>query len=276
MQPMDAGSRDANRGMASGTVVETQKDDAMQTIERFPRKLLSTLFVMFFLLFFIINAAIYLQLPAWIQEIAQTVKNQLPSGDPAVAEMQLAEIRDQAAIVAVAFTALIMVLVGILLWSWQRRAFNRVVLKPLSEKMPVDAAPEKKEPPERSRNEKMYLHLLSMFQKEGRLIDFLSENLDSYTDGQIGAAARQVHAGCKQVLAKTVDPEAVISAEEGSPYVVEDGFDPAEIKLTGNVAGQPPFSGVIRHCGWRARKVRMPILSDSSGKRILAQAEIEI
>ena len=37
--------------------------------------------------------------------------------------------------------------------------------------------------------------------REGRLIDFLQENVASFSDAEVGAAARVVHAGCKKALA---------------------------------------------------------------------------
>ena len=44
------------------------------------------------------------------------------------------------------------------------------------------------------------LQLLSLFQREARLIDFAHENLSGYSDADIGAAARVVHEGCARVL----------------------------------------------------------------------------
>src|SRR5580693_5788574 len=52
------------------------------------------------------------------------------------------------------------------------------------------------------------LLVLSLFQREGRLIDFLQENVASFSDTEVGAAARVVHAGCKKALADhfTLEP----------------------------------------------------------------------
>src|SRR5882724_3701078 len=44
------------------------------------------------------------------------------------------------------------------------------------------------------------LHLLSLLQREGRLIDFCEEELAGFSDAQIGAAARTVHDGCRKAL----------------------------------------------------------------------------
>jgi hypothetical protein len=54
------------------------------------------------------------------------------------------------------------------------------------------------------------LQLLSLFQREARLIDFTQENLSAYSDADIGAAARVVHEGCAKVLKEhfTIQPSA--------------------------------------------------------------------
>jgi len=44
------------------------------------------------------------------------------------------------------------------------------------------------------------VQMLALLQREGRLIDFVLEDLTAYSDAQIGAAARDVHAGCHRVL----------------------------------------------------------------------------
>ena len=44
------------------------------------------------------------------------------------------------------------------------------------------------------------VQMLALLQREGRLIDFVLEDLTAYSDAQIEAAARDVHAGCHRVL----------------------------------------------------------------------------
>ncbi|MEN9437490.1 MAG: hypothetical protein RIR09_2145, partial [Pseudomonadota bacterium] len=41
------------------------------------------------------------------------------------------------------------------------------------------------------------LQLLGLLQREARLIDFTQEDIRAYSDADIGAAARVVHAGCR-------------------------------------------------------------------------------
>jgi flagellar basal body-associated protein FliL len=120
------------------------------------------------------------------------------------------------------------------------------------------------------------LRLLSLLQQEGRLIDFLKEDIDAYDDGQIGAAVRSIHAGCRKALSERIELERIFAAEDGSQVTVESGFDPAAVRLTGNVSGTPPFRGTLQHGGWRASKVSLPQSPGETDPAILAPAEVEI
>jgi hypothetical protein len=119
------------------------------------------------------------------------------------------------------------------------------------------------------------LHLLSLLQRDGRLVDFLAEDLTGFRDDQIGAAARTVHEGCKKVLGEYLKLEPVLREPEGAPVAVAAGFDAAAIRLTGNVVGDPPFRGTVRHHGWRAAEVRIPEPPPGDG-RVVAPAEVEL
>src|SRR5690606_3638673 len=44
------------------------------------------------------------------------------------------------------------------------------------------------------------LQLLAILQREGRFVDFLQEDVSSFSDADIGAAARVVHEGCSRGL----------------------------------------------------------------------------
>ena len=144
------------------------------------------------------------------------------------------------------------------------------------------AAPEKEAAPavdpeqEKRKSQRTFLHLVSALQKEGRLLDFFGEDLSLYSDDQIGAAVRGIHEGCKKTLAKYMSQGPVMEAAEGESITIEEGFNPEEIRLTGDVSGEPPFQGVVRHKGWRAEKVEVPTFSESSDPAILAPAEVEL
>ncbi len=136
------------------------------------------------------------------------------------------------------------------------------------------AGPDKKEL--REQNRRYYLHMLAVLQREGRLVDFLEEDLSAYDDAQIGAAVRSIHENCHKTLDKYLSPKPVLEHGEGDEIRVSADFDPATIKLTGNVTGEPPFSGIVRHRGWRAGKLELPALSGSGDAKVIAPAEVEI
>ncbi|MHC4390726.1 MAG: DUF2760 domain-containing protein, partial [Planctomycetota bacterium] len=58
------------------------------------------------------------------------------------------------------------------------------------------------------------------------------------------------------------------------PVTVETKFDKQSITLTGNLEGDPPFAGTLRHPGWRAARVTLP--SHPAGLRTIQPAEVEL
>jgi hypothetical protein len=120
------------------------------------------------------------------------------------------------------------------------------------------------------------LQLLSLLQREARLLDFVGENITVYADADIGAAARLVHEGCARVLKEHFTIAPVRSELEGARVTLPEGFDAASVRLTGNVVGQAPFTGTLSHRGWRATDVRLPQLAEGHDARILAPAEVEL
>ena len=119
------------------------------------------------------------------------------------------------------------------------------------------------------------VQMLALLQRDGRLIDFLMEDLTAYPDAQIGAAVRDVHAGCRKAVERYISLKPVIDDEEGRPVTIERGTDPAAVKVVGNVAGAPPYRGVLRHRGWDVTRTDLPPLS-ATGRSILAPAEVEV
>jgi hypothetical protein len=120
------------------------------------------------------------------------------------------------------------------------------------------------------------LQLLALFQREARLIDFTQENLNSYSDADVGAAARVVHEGCTKVLREHFTLVPVRAEAEGARITLNAGFDAQAVRLTGNVVGQPPFNCNLSHRGWRATEVRLPKLAAGHDATVLAQAEVEL
>jgi hypothetical protein len=120
------------------------------------------------------------------------------------------------------------------------------------------------------------LVLLGLLQKEGRFVDFLQEDVTNYSDQEVGTAARFVHDGCRKILQEYLHIEPVRSESEGSQVTLGKGFDPSAVRPTGNVVGEPPFTGALVHRGWRATEVRLPKVASSRDLRILAAAEVEL
>jgi hypothetical protein len=118
--------------------------------------------------------------------------------------------------------------------------------------------------------------MLALLQRDGRLIDFLAENISPYPDAQLGAAVRTIHEACRKVLEHYVKLEPILNSEEDQPVTVQGGFDPAAIKLLGNVRGEPPIRGVLRHKGWHVKEVNLPPLPQGSGRMVIAPAEVEL
>ena len=120
------------------------------------------------------------------------------------------------------------------------------------------------------------LQLLSLLQQEARFVDFLQEDLAGFSDADIGAVARVVHEGGQKVLADYFTLASVRKEEEESRITLPEGFNATEVRLTGNVVGQAPFSGTLVHRGWRAREVRLPKLAEGHDASIIAPAEVEL
>ena len=119
--------------------------------------------------------------------------------------------------------------------------------------------------------------LLAALQREARLIDLVQEPLSEYTDEQIGAAARDVLRDTREALARMVELQPVIDADDGAEVETPSDFDAGCYKLTGNVSGDPPFKGVLAHHGWRAAKCEFPTWTGSdAAANIVAPVEIEV
>ncbi|MEH6822409.1 MAG: DUF2760 domain-containing protein [Motiliproteus sp.] len=120
------------------------------------------------------------------------------------------------------------------------------------------------------------LQLLSLLQQEARFLDFVHEDLSSYSDADIGAAARVVHEGSTKAVSSYFSLSPIRSEEEESRLTLAAGFDASEVRLTGNVVGSAPFTGTLVHRGWKVTDVRLPQLAKGHDVRILAPAEVEL
>ena len=120
------------------------------------------------------------------------------------------------------------------------------------------------------------LQLLAILQREGRFVDFLQEDVSSFTDADIGAAARVVHEGCKRGLRDVLQLAPVRTEAEGAKVELPVGFDASRTRVTGNVTGEPPFRGTLAHHGWRVDALRLPELAPGHDPTIIAPAEVEL
>ncbi len=119
------------------------------------------------------------------------------------------------------------------------------------------------------------LQILGILQRDSRLIDFLMEDISSYSDEQIGAAVRELHDQCRDSVARYVTLQPVIDGVEGT-FAKAPSSDPNLVKFVGNVPAKPPAGGTLRHKGWRAARVELPVLPAKQDAAVIAPAEIEI
>lgn len=118
---------------------------------------------------------------------------------------------------------------------------------------------------------------LYLLQQEGRLVDFLLEDISSADDGQVGAGVREVHDKCRKYLLEKWNIQPILNAAEGDPVSINEGFDPSRIMLSGYIEGKPPFHGELKHHGWIVSESNFPPIPEAFLKSpVLAQAEVEI
>ena len=168
-------------------------------------------------------------------------------------------------------------------WKYAFRAFfslifhGRIAGDILADFAPPAAAPPAPAPavPPPVESSDRAAQLLAILQRDGRLVDFLMEDLTPYQDGQVGAAVRDVHRGCREALDKYASLTPVLDLEEGSTVNVDRDNEPARIKVVGNVAGAPPYRGILRHRGWEVARLALPPLP-ATGRTVVAPAEVEV
>ena len=147
-------------------------------------------------------------------------------------------------------------------------------LPPTAAPMPPCAPPP---PPPRAEAE--IVAFLALLQEQGRLVDFVKEDVATASDQQLGAAARVVHAGCRKVLEEYFDIAALHTGNEGDKVVLASGYDAAAHRLLGAVPENPPYTGKLLHPGWVAHSVKLPRVTGTTDQRpwpVLAPAEVEL
>jgi len=120
------------------------------------------------------------------------------------------------------------------------------------------------------------LALLAILQREARFIDFVRDSVEGASDADIGAVAREIHRGCRKVIDQYLTLEPVMPGDEGAAVTIPKGFDPAEVRLSGEAKGDAPYRGTLRHHGWRVVDAKLPTLTDGVDRTVIAPAEVEL
>lgn len=71
--------------------------------------------------------------------------------------------------------------------------------------------------------------------------------------------------------------QPIYEEAENNEVTVPADFDARAVRLTGNVTGDPPFKGALRHRGWRVTRVDLPLaVTEEKKDWIVAPAEVEV
>jgi hypothetical protein len=188
-----------------------------------------------------------------------------------------------AVLLSVVGTVAVLVLIGFVLAGGNGGRLQlalRVLLRTMTDEAFAEKAKGLFAPPKPVKPSGAPLRLLTLMQREGRLIDFILEDVQQYPpeqNAQIGAAVRDIHKGCQKVLKEHLVLEPVMgSAREGETVEVPAGFDPANVRLVGNVTGSPPFKGTLQHHGWRVKEIKLAAPAEGQDEFVLQPAEVEI
>ncbi len=249
----------------------------MELIGSFSRRSLLIILLFTLILLLLSDFAIYLLTD--LNTVDGLVSNRLHEIFPELADIRTPA-RNIFALFFIPISGGVLVLGGLLLWLILRTSLVRLLKRfgerPLQKPTPVTNDRQLSKKGQTRQNRRMFLHLFTVLQRDGRMMDFLAEDLSLYEDAQIGAAVRTIQEDCKKIITKKLAPKPILEEDEGNEFTVEAGFDANVYKLTGNVTGEPPFKGIVRHCGWQAKNMELPTLSGDIDPQILAPAEIEI
>ena len=163
-------------------------------------------------------------------------------------------------------------------------ATSVVTVNPAPVPVPVAAAPTSELAPgaalepaaQADQRRRGAVQVLAVLQREGRLLDFLSEDIDAYTDGQIGAAVRDIHRGCRKAQAEHVKLAPIRPEPDEAVVRIAAGHDASQVRLIGQVSGRPPFEGTLRHHGWRSTQINLPDIPAGHDPTVICPAEVEI
>jgi hypothetical protein len=159
--------------------------------------------------------------------------------------------------------------------AWQ--TFRRVSADAaFADKVNALVNPPPPEPPKPVKRNAEPLRLLSLLQREGRILDFFLEDISGAPDDLVGAGVRELHRKAQTVLKEHLTLEPVLPQKEEEIVTVPAGFDPSAIRLTGNVSGNPPFKGTLKHHGWRVKDYKLPAPPEGQDEFVVAPAEVDL
>lgn len=123
------------------------------------------------------------------------------------------------------------------------------------------------------------LALLAVLQREGRLLDFLEEPVDGYSDAEVGSAVRGLHKECGAAVRRMFGLQPLLPQAEGEGVEIPAGHDPARYRVLGGAraAGAVALRGTLVHPGWQATRAELPAWTGrEENAGILAPAEVEV
>ncbi|QEG38618.1 DUF2760 domain-containing protein [Roseimaritima ulvae] len=130
-------------------------------------------------------------------------------------------------------------------------------------------APAPPKPPVRSDA----IALLATLQREARLVDLIQEKLDSFSDAQVGAAARSCLQQSAATLDRIVGLKPMVEGSEGQSITVPEDASAAAYQWIGEGSGN---QGQLVHHGWHATRLDLPEWTgQDADARVVAPAQVK-
>jgi Domain of unknown function (DUF2760) len=173
--------------------------------------------------------------------------------------------------------ALALVLALLILIFSLAGARNSPPVQPVQTLTPTPApAPIQPPAPTAKQAEAEIVTFFGLLQEKGRLVDFLMEDITPYEDSEVGAAARVIHQGCREVLQEYFNISPISEAAEGAQVTVPAGYSADQFRVVGKLTGEPPFTGTLLHKGWKTEFVKLPRIVKTDRLPSIAPAEVEL
>ena len=80
----------------------------------------------------------------------------------------------------------------------------------------------------------------------------------------------------KKIFNEHVKINPIHTAQEESQVTIESDFDPAKIKISGNLNTSKPYQGTLIHRGWQVTEINLPQVIKQNNSHIICPAEVEI